>query len=113
MPMSAPAVALFPRPAYDAAASGESRSFPVVSRACSPAEDMKTRQQFAAFFANALHLYEEAEAEAILILLENPIDWDDLRPHLERARIVVAADNADSIVGAEEFGLGTILLEMG
>jgi DNA integrity scanning protein DisA with diadenylate cyclase activity len=74
---------------------------------------MKSKQQFAAFFANALRLHKEAEAEAILVLLENPIDWDDLRPHLEAARIVVAADKPENLVGAEEIGLGTILLDVG
>jgi DNA integrity scanning protein DisA with diadenylate cyclase activity len=77
---------------------------------------MKTQQskeQFAAFFDNALRLYHEAEGEAILLLLEHPIDWDDLRPHISRARIVVAADKADMLAGAEKLGLGTILLDMG
>src|SRR5688500_15588099 len=113
MSMPAPAVALSPSPAYDASAFGDSRRLSLVTPPRATSWAMKNKQQFAAFFANALHLYQEAEAEAILLLLENPIDWDDLRPHLEQARIVVAADKPESLVGAEEMGLGTILLDMG
>jgi diadenylate cyclase len=113
MPMPAPAVALSPTPAYDATAFGDGRRLSLVSPPQATSWAMKNKQQFAAFFANALHLYQEAEAEAILLLLENPIDWDDLRPHLEQARIVVAADKPENLVGAEEIGLGTILLDMG
>lgn len=73
----------------------------------------QSKQQFTAFFGNALRLYEEAEAEAILVLLENPIDWADLRPHAERARIVVASDKTENLVGADEMGFGSIMLEVG
>lgn len=113
MSLPAPAVALSPSPAYDAAATGSTRRLSLVSPPPATTRAMKNQQQFAAFFANALRLHEEAEAEAILLLLENPIDWDGLRPHLERARIVVAADNPEFVAGAEEMGLGTILLDMG
>jgi DNA integrity scanning protein DisA with diadenylate cyclase activity len=113
MPSSAAAVALSPRPAYDATASGDGRLLTLVSPPRSSSRAMKNKQQFAAFFANALNLYDHAEAEAILVLVETPIDWDDLRPHLERARLVIAADKAENLQGAEEMGLGTILLDMG
>src|SRR4051812_14497561 len=113
MPASAAAVALSSRPAYDATATGDGRLLTLVLPPRPDFRAMKNKQQFAAFFANALSLYAEAEAEAILVLLENPIDWDDLRPHLERARLVIAADKAENLQGAEEMGLGTILLDMG
>jgi diadenylate cyclase len=119
MAMPAIAVALFRSCEYDATASSEAGAFLPAQkpdsgvRIDSATGAMKTHQQFAAFFANALRLYEEAEAEAILVLLEGPIDWDELRPHASRARIVVASDKVENLVGAGDVGFGTILLEMG
>lgn len=61
----------------------------------------------------ALRLYEEAEAEAILVMLDNPMDWDELRPHVSRAKLIVAADRDEPLVGAEELGMKPVLLDMG
>jgi diadenylate cyclase len=101
---------------HSASNRGKSRDFrgriePVARVVRSQQQQLK--QQFAAFFGTALRLYEEADAEAILVLLDNPIDWDDLRPHASQARIVVASDKIENLSGAEELGFGSITLDVG
>ncbi len=119
MSLPLPAVANSAEREYDATAPVRGRAISPPLRICTPEKPpamvpraMKSAQQFAVFFENALRLHDLAEAEAILVLVESPIDWEDLRPHLERARIIVADDNREELAAAEAAGLGTIMLDV-
>ena len=70
-------------------------------------------QKFSAFLETALRLYEDSGAEALLVMLDTPIDLDELTPHIEKVRLIVAADRDDAIAAAKAAGLTTIRLDMG
>jgi diadenylate cyclase len=70
------------------------------------------QQQFAIFLETALRLYEEAEADALLVMLDNPIEFNKLRPFATKVTLLVAADKAELLTGAEEVGLRTIFIDM-
>ena len=54
----------------------------------------------------------QSEAGAMLIMLEGPTDWQELAHRAEGLRVVVAADLAEELAGAEEHGLAAITLNM-
>jgi DNA integrity scanning protein DisA with diadenylate cyclase activity len=68
--------------------------------------------QFADFFNLAVQLAESAKAEAVLVLVESPTDWDRLKARADKTKVLIAADRDDEIVGAAEAGLPTIVLHM-
>src|SRR5262245_10533188 len=57
-------------------------------------------------------LCRQTEAGAMLLMLEGPTDWANLTSRTEGIRLVVAADSAEELAGAEELGLATIVLSM-
>jgi DNA integrity scanning protein DisA with diadenylate cyclase activity len=68
--------------------------------------------QFADFFNLAVQLAESAKAQAILVLLEAPTDWDRLKARSQSTKVLIAADRLDELDGAAEAGLPTIVLGM-
>ena len=52
-----------------------------------------------------------AEADALLVLIEEPQDWPQLKKRGGRERIIVASDSEEHLAGAVEAGLETILIE--
>lgn len=68
--------------------------------------------QFADFFNVAVQLAESAKAEAILVLVESPTDWERLKTRAERTKVLIAADREDEVIGAAQSGLPTIVLHM-
>lgn len=67
--------------------------------------------EFGALFDLAVQLAATAEADALLLLLEAPTDWDELRAHAGGLPVLVAVDQADAARGAAEAGLSVIVLE--
>ena len=73
----------------------------------------KPTDQFDALCKLAGQLYTTVQAEALLVMIEGAVDWDRLRKHVGRQpKIVVVADTADWLQGADERGLETIELGM-
>jgi DNA integrity scanning protein DisA with diadenylate cyclase activity len=68
--------------------------------------------QFSAVIDLAARLCRQTDAGAMLLMLEGPTDWDELCRRSEGLRIVVAADTAEELEGAEAAGLATITLAM-
>jgi DNA integrity scanning protein DisA with diadenylate cyclase activity len=68
--------------------------------------------QFATLVDLAARLSRETEAGCVLVMLEGRPDWAELKRRLDGDRIVVAADTAEEMTGAEEAGLATIVLNM-
>ena len=68
--------------------------------------------QFAALLDLAARLCAEADAGSLLVMLEGPTDWKQLRQHAGNVQIVIAADTAEELDGAAEAGLATIILNM-
>ena len=71
------------------------------------------QEKFSTFLNTALRLYEVSEADALLVMLDTPIDLEELTPHMEHVRLLVAGDKSDALDRAKEAGLTTILLDMG
>lgn len=69
-------------------------------------------QPFATVVELAVRLSQAAESDAILVMLDGPTDWEQLKALAGAERILVAASSAEAIAGASEAGLKTVLLEM-
>jgi DNA integrity scanning protein DisA with diadenylate cyclase activity len=68
--------------------------------------------QLAGFFHLAVQLAETTKAEAILLLLDAPTDWDRLKTSSDHTKVVIAADRPEPLDGAKASGLSTVLLQM-
>jgi len=60
----------------------------------------------------ALDLTDAAGADAILLLLEGPADWQRLKKMAGDEQLLVAADTAEQLAGAEEAGVQNVQLDM-
>ena len=56
-------------------------------------------------------LSEAFQADAMLIMLDAPVDWEKLQKAAGDEILVVAADHEDKLAGAKEAGLSLVLLE--
>jgi DNA integrity scanning protein DisA with diadenylate cyclase activity len=68
--------------------------------------------QLAGFFNLAVQLAETVKAEAILLLLDAPTEWDKLKTRSDNIKVVIAADRAEALDGAAAAGLETVVLQM-
>jgi DNA integrity scanning protein DisA with diadenylate cyclase activity len=73
---------------------------------------LRISEKFEAVFTSAVKLTETLEAEAVLLLLEGPADWQRLKALSGSARVLLAADDEDCVEGAAEVGMATIVLDM-
>ena len=60
----------------------------------------------------ATRLAETCEAEALLIMVEQAIDWENLRSAVGSHKVLVAADEAEHLTGAKEAGMDAVALDM-
>jgi DNA integrity scanning protein DisA with diadenylate cyclase activity len=72
----------------------------------------KFTDQFARVYELAVKLCDVADADALLVMLEGPTDWERLKATSGQEHILVAADSADQLQGASEAGLHTVVLDM-
>jgi len=68
--------------------------------------------QFAALIELASRLGQATDASSLLVMLERPTEWTQLRDAVGDLMVVVAADTAEELAGAEAAGLATIILNM-
>jgi diadenylate cyclase len=73
---------------------------------------LKLTEQFQKIIDLAAQLAESVEADALLLLLERPADWDELRQITPDIKVLLAADSPEEIEGAAEAGFATIVLNM-
>ncbi|MDA7980546.1 MAG: diadenylate cyclase [Pirellulales bacterium] len=67
---------------------------------------------FAELFDVALRLIPSVQAQAILVLIEAPTDWDEIAAKAGDIPVVMAADSAELLEGAEEAGLSAVAIDM-
>jgi DNA integrity scanning protein DisA with diadenylate cyclase activity len=67
-------------------------------------------EQFLSFFDLAVKLSHGVEADALMLLLEGPCDWERLKALAGDQKLLIAADVPAQIEGASEQGLRTVLL---
>lgn len=72
----------------------------------------KFEEQFTTFLALAADLYRSDEADVLLIMLERAVDWAQLKKKTSKLNVVLAADDPESLKGAEEEGFGTITVNL-
>jgi diadenylate cyclase len=110
------AVAPSPTTAYDAAVrSAAALRSSFVRQPLTPPDGMKTQrfdEQFGSIVDLAAQLCAKTDAASLLVMLEGTTDWDQLCQHTGDLQVVVAADTAEELAGAEEHGLATIVLNM-
>ena len=72
----------------------------------------KFNEQFATVFEMAVRLCKAVDADALVVMLEGPTDWERLRSGAGREKVVVAADSAEPLEGAAEAGLATVVIDL-
>jgi len=72
----------------------------------------KFTSEFAIIFGTAVQLAKAVEVSALLVLLDGPTDWEQLKERADGELVIVAADDAEQLDGAAETGLSTVMLEM-
>ncbi len=66
--------------------------------------------QLAAIYDLAVQLAESVKAQAILVLLDSPTEWEKLKARSPDTKVLVASDQPEDIAAAAQAGLGTVLL---
>src|SRR5688500_16974256 len=101
-----------------AAATGwfAASSFPLSAPNATPAAGRMKPHRFTEEFETicglAAQMAKALRADALLVLLEGPTDWQRLKAVAGDVKILVAADTQGEIKGAKEAGLTTVLLNM-
>jgi len=67
-------------------------------------ETLKFTEHFKAIIDQALQLYGQMEANAILFVVESPVDWARLRKLTNDTKIIAVATNESYFEGAAEYG---------
>ena len=75
-------------------------------------KSQRITEQFKSIIDLAAQLAKVVAADALLILIEGPIDWDDLREAVVGNRVVLAADFPAELDGAAEAGFPHVILNM-
>lgn len=69
-------------------------------------------RQFVTVYRLGLDLARDAEVDSVLLLLEGPTDWEEIRAAAEGQKILIAADSEEQVAGAREAGLEIVVLDM-
>ena len=72
----------------------------------------KNEEQLATFLALAADSYKKNEADALLIMLEQPTDWKALKKKTSKMNVVLAADDPSSVEGAAEEEFNSVVVNM-
>ena len=75
-------------------------------------QPLRFTEQFKTLCGLAMKLTDAAGADAILLLLEGSADWQRLKKIAGDERLLVAADTAGQLEGAEEVGLASVHIDM-
>jgi DNA integrity scanning protein DisA with diadenylate cyclase activity len=72
----------------------------------------KFTEQFSQFFDLAAQLAETVHADALLLLLENPTEWQKLKEHAVRTKILITSSKQETLDRAREAGFETVLFNL-
>jgi diadenylate cyclase len=72
----------------------------------------KFTEQFATICDIAVRLATATDADAMLVLVSAPLNWEQLKKRAGAEKLVIAADTDEQVEGANELGLPTVLLNM-
>ena len=68
--------------------------------------------RFKRIYNLAVQLASMEDADAILVLLEGPTNWEELRETAGDVKIIIAADTPEQLEGAKEAGMHAVVLSM-
>lgn len=74
------------------------------------AKSKKKEDRFATMFGLAVQLAKFEQADALLVWLDQPTDWEQLKKIAGKTPVLVAADEEKSLTGAADFGLDVVSL---
>ncbi|MBM4088503.1 MAG: hypothetical protein FJ276_03625 [Planctomycetes bacterium] len=72
----------------------------------------KFNEQFAKCFDLGLQLSKSVEADALLVVLDGPTDWQQLKERSAGTKILVAAGHEEELAGAAEAGLQKVVVNI-
>jgi diadenylate cyclase len=73
----------------------------------------KQTEKVQAFCEIALRLARHEDADALLFLLESPLDWGKLRDLVgKNQKVLLASDQEEHLLGAKDYEFGTVLLNI-
>ncbi len=72
----------------------------------------KFNKQFADFFDLAAQLAATVEADALLVVLDGPTEWQKLTEKPIQTKILITSDSEETLAGAREAGFATVLVNM-
>jgi len=72
----------------------------------------KFNTQFATILDLALQLRTATQADAVLMVMDGPSDWAQIKQRVGDHKFLVVADFQEELAGAAEAGLATLVLEM-
>lgn len=75
-------------------------------------KQLRVTEQFQQMLDLAARLAEAVEAEALMLLLEGPADWAELKQIAPDVKLLLTADLPEEVEGAAEAGFSTIVLNM-
>ena len=67
-------------------------------------KSLKFDAEFETIYVSAILLAKSVQANSLLVLVDGPTDWDQLGVHAHGVPVVLAADRAEQLEGAAEFG---------
>lgn len=73
---------------------------------------LRLTDQFRTIFEQGARLAQLIGADALLLLVEGPTDWNQLQGLAGEKKLIVVADRPAEVEGAPEAGLSTVLLDM-
>lgn len=68
--------------------------------------------QFATIFEAAIRIAQTEEASAVLVSLDGPTNWQEMKNRSGDVKVIVAADKEEELEGAKEAGLQVVIFDM-
>lgn len=72
----------------------------------------KFTKQFASILDLAVQTCLRGQADAVLIMLDGPTEWAQLKQHAGTVKLLAVADRAEELLGAREIGIDTAVIDM-
>jgi DNA integrity scanning protein DisA with diadenylate cyclase activity len=67
-------------------------------------------KQFGSFVDTAVRLCKESGADCVLVLLDGPTEWDQLKSRADNVKMIVAGDTPEEVEGAGAAGLPAVVI---
>ncbi|MFO7901896.1 MAG: DNA integrity scanning protein DisA nucleotide-binding domain protein [Pirellulaceae bacterium] len=69
-------------------------------------------KQFARFYALGDQLAQTLEADALLVMLDGPMNWQKLKENSVTTKVLISSDSKETVEGAREAGFETVWVNL-